>query len=91
MRIPAHDTSGGYRCYRVAKLRATDLDHLLSHGYSFQEEVLYRCRQAGCTIGETPIVFEDRRAGLSKVDPREAARSLAVLVWLGVQAMFGFD
>ena len=69
MRIPAKDTSGGYRCYRVSKLRETALDHLLSHGYSFQEEVLYRCRQANCSIGETPIIFEDRRAGSSKVDP----------------------
>jgi dolichol-phosphate mannosyltransferase len=91
MRISARDTSGGFRCYRIAKLRQTNLDHLLSHGYSFQEEVLYRCRQANCKIGETPIIFEDRRAGSSKVDPREAVRSLAVIVLLGVQAMFGFD
>jgi dolichol-phosphate mannosyltransferase len=91
MRIPAHDTSGGFRCYRVARLRQVDLDHLWSHGYSFQEEVLFRCRQAGFRIGETPIIFEDRRAGSSKVDPRESLRSLAVIVLLGVQAFFGFD
>jgi len=91
LRLPARDTSGGYRCYRVAKLRQTNLDQMLSHGYSFQEEALYRCCQAGCKIGETPILFEDRRAGSSKVDPREAARSLAVILSLGLQAMFGFD
>jgi dolichol-phosphate mannosyltransferase len=91
MRIPAHDTSGGFRCYRVALLRKTDLAGLWSHGYSFQEEVLYRCRKAGFKIGETPIVFEDRRAGSSKVDLREAAHSTAVIVLLGLQAMFGFD
>jgi dolichol-phosphate mannosyltransferase len=91
MRISARDTSGGFRCYRVAKLHETDLTHLLSHGYSFQEEVLYRCRQAGCRIGETPIIFEDRRAGSSKADPREMIRSLSVLVLLGVQSLFGFD
>jgi dolichol-phosphate mannosyltransferase len=91
MRIRARDTSGGFRCYRISKLRQTDLDHLLSHGYSFQEEVLYRCRRAGFRIGETPIIFEDRRAGFSKVDPREAVRSLAVIALLGLQAMFGFD
>jgi dolichol-phosphate mannosyltransferase len=91
MRIPARDTSGGFRCYRVDRLRRTDLEHLWSHGYSFQEEVLYRCRKAGSKIGETPIVFEDRRAGSSKVDPREAARSMAVILLLGLQALFGFD
>ncbi|HXG08584.1 MAG TPA: polyprenol monophosphomannose synthase [Gemmataceae bacterium] len=91
MRIPAQDTSGAFRCYRVAKLRQTDLRRLRSRGYSFQQEVLYRCRKAGCRIGETPIVFENRRAGASKVNPREAVRSLAVLVWVGLGALFGHD
>jgi dolichol-phosphate mannosyltransferase len=91
MRIPARDTSGGYRCYRVARLREADLDHLLSHGYSFQEEVLYRCHKAHFRIGETPIVFEDRRVGASKVDPREVARSMGVILWLGLRAMFGYE
>src|SRR5207253_9207330 len=89
MRIPAEDTSGGYRCYRVAKLRETDLTDLLSRGYSFQQEVLYRCRKAGCRIGETPILFENRRAGASKVNPREAARSMAVILRVGLGALFG--
>ena len=91
LRIPAHDTSGGYRCYRVAKLRQTNLDGLLSRGYSFQQELLYRCRRARCTIGETPIIFENRRAGKSKVNLKEAVRSLAVICWIGVRALFGVD
>jgi dolichol-phosphate mannosyltransferase len=88
LRIPARDTSGGYRCYRVAMLRRTNLENLLSRGYSFQEEVLYRCRRAGCKIGETPIIFEDRRAGASKVNHWEIARSLGIIVWLGINAIF---
>jgi dolichol-phosphate mannosyltransferase len=91
LRIPAHDTSGAFRCYRVAKLRHVDLDHVLSRGYSFQQEILYRCRKAGCRIGETPIVFENRRAGASKVNPHEAARSMGMILWLGVHALFGLD
>jgi dolichol-phosphate mannosyltransferase len=91
MRIPARDTSGSYRCYRVAKLRETALDQLQSRGYSFQQEVLYRCRKAGCRIGETPIVFENRRAGSSKVNPKEAARSMALILWIGSKAFLGLD
>src|SRR5947209_1291807 len=83
MRIPAKDTSGAYRCYRVSKLRTVRLDKVRSRGYSFQQEVLYRCRKAGCKIGETPIVFEDRRAGKSKVNPREAVRSMGMIVLIG--------
>ena len=56
-----------------------------------QEEVLYRCRLAGCRMGETPIIFEDRRAGASKVNLKEAVRSLTLIVWLGLEAFFGWD
>jgi dolichol-phosphate mannosyltransferase len=91
MRIPARDTSGAYRCYRVAKLKQAELDKVISRGYSFQQEVLYRCRKAGCKIGETPIVFENRRAGASKVNPREALRSMGVILLVGVRALFGMD
>jgi len=91
LRIAAHDTSGAYRCYRVAKLRETNLDNLLSRGYSFQQEFLYRCRKAGCRIGETPIIFENRRAGKSKVDPREAIRSITVIFVIGITSLFGRD
>ncbi len=91
MRLPARDTSGGYRCYRVAKLRQARLDKVISRGYSFQQEVLYRCRQAGCRIGETPIMFADRRAGVTKVNTREAVRSVAVILFIGLRAFFGQD
>jgi dolichol-phosphate mannosyltransferase len=91
LRIPAHDTSGAFRCYRVAKLRELDLDAIWSRGYSFQEEVLYHCRKAGCRLGETPIVFEDRRAGKSKVNCKEAIRSLGLLLLLGMCATLGRD
>ncbi len=91
MRIPAHDTSGAYRCYRVAKLRQAQLEKVISRGYSFQQEVLYRCRKAGCRLGETPIMFANRRAGVSKVNPREAIRSIGVILWVGVGAFLGRD
>ncbi len=91
MRIPARDCSGAYRCYRVATLREAQLERVRSRGYSFQQEVLYRCRKAGGKIGETPIVFENRRAGKSKVNVHEALRSLAMIFRIGVPAFFGLD
>src|SRR5262249_24646248 len=91
LRIPAQDTSGAFRCCRVAKLGRGRWDHVFPSGYSFQEEVLYRCRKAGCKSGETPIVFADRRVGASKANVREMIRSLATLVYLGVGAVFGRD
>jgi dolichol-phosphate mannosyltransferase len=90
-RLPPRDTSGAFRCYRVAKLKAIPLDRIWSRGYSFQEEILYRCRRVGCRFGETPIVFEDRRAGASKVNVKEAVRSLSILFVLGSASLLGLE
>jgi dolichol-phosphate mannosyltransferase len=91
LRIPARDTSGAFRCYRVSKLRLIVLGAVVSRGYSFQQEMLWCCHKVGCRIGETPIFFENRRAGASKVNPREALRSMGVILYLGLSAFFGFD
>jgi dolichol-phosphate mannosyltransferase len=91
LRIPVRDASGAFRCYRVCKLRTARLDRVRSRGYSFQQEVLFRCHMAGCRIGETPILFENRKAGLSKVNLRESVRSLSMLGWLGIRATLGLE
>jgi dolichol-phosphate mannosyltransferase len=84
--MPARDTSGNYRCYRVELLRRTNLDQLLSSGYSFQQEVLHRCFLAGGRLGETPIIFADRKVGQSKANLKEIVRSLSTLLRLGWRA-----
>lgn len=89
--MPVRDASGAFRCYRVAKLRDVDLQRVRSRGYSFQQEVLFRCHLAGCRIGEVPIVFENRKSGASKVDLRESVCSLSMLGWLGVRASLGLE
>jgi dolichol-phosphate mannosyltransferase len=90
-RMPVRDASGAYRCFRVAKLRDVPLERVRSRGYSFQQEMLYRCHRAGCALGETPIVFENRRAGASKVNMKEALRSISMLVWLGARSRLGLE
>jgi hypothetical protein len=52
--------------------------------------MLWRCCQVGCRVAETPIFFENRRAGASKVNMHEAVRSLGVILLLGLGAFFGF-
>ena len=90
-RMPVRDASGAFRCFRVTKLRETRLDQVRSRGYSFQQEVLYRCHRAGSRLGEHPIIFENRRAGASKVSGKEALRSMSMLMWLGVRSWLRLD
>ena len=65
--IPVHDCTAGYRCYRRRVLETIDLDTIQSQGYAFQIEMVYRTRQHGFKIVETPIIFKDRRVGKSKM------------------------
>jgi dolichol-phosphate mannosyltransferase len=81
--LTSKDNSGAFRCYRVSKLAEIDLDRIRSRGYSFQEEILFWCQSVGCRIGETPILFENRRAGSSKLDMREAVSALWIMLQLG--------
>ena len=82
--LTSKDNSGAFRCYRVSKLAEIDWSRVRSRGYSFQEEILYWCQEVGCRIGETPILFENRRAGSSKINMREAVSALWILLQLGV-------
>ncbi|MGL6073599.1 MAG: polyprenol monophosphomannose synthase [Fimbriiglobus sp.] len=90
-RMPISDASGAYRCYRVSKLKEAKLERTQSRGYSFQQEVLFRCHLAGAKLGETPIIFENRRAGKSKVNMKEALRSITMILWIGVTHFFGIE
>jgi dolichol-phosphate mannosyltransferase len=87
--LKTRDNSGSFRCYRVAKLALIDLKRVRSRGYSFQEEILFWCRQAGCRMGETPILFENRRAGVSKINKAEAIEALRIIFRLGIDRILG--
>lgn len=90
-RMPVLDASGAYRCYRVSNLKRARLDLTQSRGYSFQQEVLFRVHRTGAKLAETPIIFENRRAGKSKVNWKEAARSITMILWIGTHNFFGLD
>jgi len=74
--LPQRDLTGGFKCFRRAVLEAMPLDDIHSVGYCFQIELTWRAIRSGFRIGEVPIVFPDRTAGVSKM-------SMAI-AWEGV-------
>ena len=86
--LDTQDNSGSFRCYRTGVLKKLDPEKIISHGYSFLEEVLFRLRQAGATFAEVPIVFMDRRYGTSKINAKEALRALGILLRLSWERFF---
>ncbi len=83
------DNSGSFRCYRVSKLEQIDLGRIKSRGYSFMEEILYWCRKVDCSMGETPILFENRRSGYSKINKTEVIKALQIILSLGLGRVLG--
>jgi dolichol-phosphate mannosyltransferase len=75
LRLPVHDCTSGFRCYRREVLASVDPFGIRSSGYSFLEEMAWRIHRCGFRIAEVPIVFEQRTAGVSKIDSSEIWRA----------------
>lgn len=78
--LPIMDTTGGFKCFRSDILRKIDLKAIHSNGYGFQIEMNYRVWKLGGKIKEVPIVFTDRRSGVSKMN-RSIIWEAIFLVW----------
>jgi len=82
--LPTRDCTSGYRCYTKDLLNRIGLNEVVSQGYSFQIEMVWRTRRLGYPVVEVPIRFEDRVAGASKVSRGEVRRALLAVLRLGV-------
>lgn len=78
--LPVHDCTGGFKCFRREVLASIPLERIRSDGYSFQIEVNWYCWRRGFRMREIPIVFTDRRIGVSKMS-RRIIWEAALLVW----------
>lgn len=87
--FPNKDCTGCYRAYRADLLKKIPRESIKSTGYSFVEEVLELCYREKAKIGETPIIFEDRRAGQSKISKKEIFRAIGTLFRLRWERMTG--
>ncbi len=80
--LPFQDVTGGFKGFRREALEQIDFAALRARGYVFQVELTYRCYQRGCKIVEYPILFEERRAGSSKMNWRIFTEALWLVWWL---------
>jgi dolichol-phosphate mannosyltransferase len=78
--MPYKDLTGGYKCFRREVLEAVDLSRVKSDGYAFQIEMTFKIWRKGFRIREIPILFVDRRAGVSKMS-KHIVREAAWMVW----------
>ncbi len=62
-----HDTTAGFKCYKRYVLQTIELDKIRFKGYAFQIEMKYTAYKIGFKIKEVPVIFVNRREGVSKM------------------------
>ena len=67
-RMPVHDTTAGFVCYRLRVLEALPLDKIKFKGYAFQIEMKFTAYKYGFKVVEEPIIFVNRVLGTSKMN-----------------------
>ena len=80
--LPVRDITGGFRAFTADALREIGYLDVLSQGYCFQIDMLWKAYNSGLRISEVPITFVERVHGESKMSSgivREAI--LRVTLW----------
>ncbi len=66
-RMPIHDTTAGFVCYKRKVLETIKLDKVKFVGYAFQIEMKYKAWKHKFNIKEVSVIFTDRVLGKSKL------------------------
>jgi dolichol-phosphate mannosyltransferase len=77
--LRVRDCTSGYRAYRAGALRAIHPASTTAEGYAFLTELVRRLVRQGANVVETPIVFTDRRYGVSKMSGRIVVESMLLV------------
>ena len=65
--VRIYDSTAGFVCYSRKVLETIDLDAVKMKGYGFQIELKYTARKLGFRLAEVPVIFVNRREGVSKM------------------------
>ena len=66
-RIPIHDTTAGFVCYKRKVLETIKLDKIKFVGYAFQIEMKFKAWKHKFNVKEVSVIFTDRVLGESKL------------------------
>ena len=87
--LKANDCTAGFKCYKRRVLETIDLNKFYSNGYSFLIEMLYKTEKEGFSVGETPIFFDYRKVGVSKISKIEILKGVETVMRFAIHRLFG--
>ena len=88
-RMPLHDSTAGYVCYRRRVLEAIELDKIEFKGYAFQIEMKFKAWKKKFKLVEIPIIFVNRQLGTSKMNSSIFGEAVFGVISLRLKALFG--
>ena len=80
--INCEEFTTSYRAFNLSKLSNFDIYKINAQGYSFFMETIYQIHKSGHLIKQVPIIFADRKKGISKIPKIETLRTLKNLFLL---------
>ena len=86
--MPVKDPTAGFVCYKNEVLETINLDEIHFAGYAFQIEMKFAAWKLGFKIKEVPIIFEDRKLGVSKMNKGIVKEGILGVLKLRWNAMF---
>ncbi len=86
--IPIHDTTAGFKCYRRKVLETIDLNSIKFVGYAFQIQLKFLAWKYGFKLTEVPIIFTDRKLGVSKMSGSIFKEAFFGVISIRVKSIF---
>ena len=88
--VPVNDMTSGFKAFKIEVLKSISLEGIRSNGYAFQVEMNVRAHRRGFKIVEVPIVFTERRVGVSKMSKKIIFEAVKIVLILGVGRILRF-
>ena len=83
------DPTAGFVCYKRAVLESINLDAIKFIGYAFQIEMKYTAYKKNFNIKEIPIIFTDRRYGVSKLSKGIISEAILGVIKMRLKTILG--
>lgn len=87
LKMEISDFTSGFRVYNAKVFSEIDLKNINAEGYSFLVEVIYKIYLQNFSISETPILFNDRKYGSSKLNKIVIFESIINLIRLSTKGI----
>ena len=87
--MPVKDPTAGFVCYKRKVLESLDLNKIQFIGYAFQIEMKYKAFVKKFKIKEIPIIFTDRKRGVSKLTKSIIFEAVKGVIWMRLQKILG--